>query len=380
MRVLAVIGIVAVGVLALLAWTQRRPQPFFVSGFVEAEDVRVGSRVGGRVARVEAVEGQSVKQGETLLILEPHDLQERRAEAAAQLAARQAVLTRLQTGYRKEEIEQARARRDRAQSELDKLIAGSRPLEIKILEDRVEVARADLVEAEAEYQRVAALYEKDHAVKKEMDEAVRQVDGARARSAAARDELSLAREGTRAEDLAAARFALAEAQQALALMEGGYRVEEIEQTRAEVEALQAALAAIDKQLSELTVVAPRDGVIEALDLQPGDLVGPNAPLLTLLLRDAPYVRAFVPENRLTIKPQQDAAVRVDSFPGRTFHGHVTFIASQGEFTPNNVQTPEERVKQVFRIKVVVDDPSGELRPGMSADVFLDRNEYPDGDD
>lgn len=371
MRTLVIVGILTVGVLVLLSWTRHRPRPFYVSGFVEVEDVRVGSRVGGRVARVEVQEGQVVRRGETLLVFEPYDFQERRAEAVAQLAARRAVLMRLEAGFRKEEIEQAKARRDRTASELDKLMAGARPLEISILEDRVAVAQAELVEAEAEYRRVADLYENDRAVRREMDAAVRQLDVARARAAVARDELSLAREGARSEEIASARFALVEAQQALALLEAGYRPEEIDQVRAEVQALEAAVAAIDRQIAELTVTAPHDGVVEALDLQPGDLVAPGSPVLTLLLRESPYVRAFVPENRLALTIGQIVHVRVDSFADRTFTGRVMFIAGQGEFTPNNVQTPEQRVKQVFRIKVVVDDPSGMLRAGMSADVYFE---------
>ena len=84
-----------------------------------------------------------------------------------------------------------------------------------------------------------------------------------------------------------------------------------------------------------------------------------------------WVRAYVPENRLAFNLNDEVTVTVDSHPNRTFRGRVTFIASQAEFTPNNVQTPEERSKQVFRIKVTLIDGLDVLRPGMPADVLLE---------
>ena len=84
-----------------------------------------------------------------------------------------------------------------------------------------------------------------------------------------------------------------------------------------------------------------------------------------------WVRAYVPEDRLDLELGQPVSISVDSYPGRTFAGHVSFIARQAEFTPGNVQTPEERSRQVFRIKIELDAGDGELRPGMIADVWLD---------
>ena len=107
-----------------------------------------------------------------------------------------------------------------------------------------------------------------------------------------------------------------------------------------------------------------------IDLQPGDLVAPNAPVLSLLDTGHLWVRAYVPENRLDIQVGQKVPITVDSFPGKTFSGHISFISRQAEFTPNNVQTPEERSKQVFRIKVEIDEGRDVLRPGMTADVVL----------
>ena len=106
-------------------------------------------------------------------------------------------------------------------------------------------------------------------------------------------------------------------------------------------------------------------------MEPGDLVSPNAPVLSIMDTAELWVRAYVPENELGISIGQPVAVTVDSFPGEPFRGRIAFIARRAEFTPNNVQTPEERSKQVFRIKVTLEQGLDRLRPGMAADVWLD---------
>lgn len=364
------ISLVAVA-LAALWWSQRDTGPFFVSGFVEAESIRVGSRVGGRVKAVHVHEGHTAKPGETLVELEPYDLNERLAEARAQLAARKALLSKLQAGYRAEEREQARARRDRAKAVLDRLTAGLRPLEIQIRQDRLDLARANLKIAETDFDRVKRLFEQGNAVRTEMDEATNRLNAARAEESVARDELALAQEGSRGEDIAEARAMLEDAQQALGMMQAGFRAEEIAEAAAQVQAAEATVAVIERQIGELNVVTPVESIVEAIDLQPGDLIAPNAPVVSLLDLRELWVRAYVPENRLDIQLGQKVTLRVDSFPGRRFAGHVSFVSRDAEFTPSNAQTPEERSKQVFRIKVIIDEGRDVLRAGMSADVFLD---------
>jgi multidrug resistance efflux pump len=176
--------------------------------------------------------------------------------------------------------------------------------------------------------------------------------------------------GTRREDIERARAELEEAQQALALTNTGYRPEEIAAAKAARDAAQAALAAIRTRQKELRIVAPVDGTVEAQELQPGDLTLPGAPVLTIVDNQRLWVRAYLPENRLNVKFGQRLWVTVDSYPQRRFAGEVTFLARQAEFTPSNIQTPEERSKQVFRIKVTLKEGWDVLRPGMSADVWL----------
>ena len=369
---LAVLCVVlAASAVAWLYWRGSQAAPLIVSGFIEADAVRVGSRVGGRVADVLVNEGQRVRSGDLLYRLDPFDLRQRLAEAEAQLSAHQAEHDRLKAGYRPEEIAQAKARRDQAAATLEKLVAGPRPREIAIARERLKITQADLDLAESEHERVTRLRAEASAAETEFDQAVRELKRARAAVATAEQELALLEEGTRAEEVAETRAAHAHAEQALLWIERGFRAEDVAAAAAQAAAAQARVAAIQTQMTELNVLSPCDCVVEAIDLHPGDLVSANAPSLTLLDLSRLWVRTYVPELQLgQVSPGKKVSVRVDSFPDRWFAGHVTVVASDGEFTPRNVQTPEERGKQVFRVKVALQDGLDVLRVGMGADVLL----------
>lgn len=372
MRKFVIFAFAAVAVISWLYWGQSRPAAFVVSGFVEADDVRVGSRVGGRIASVVVGEGDRVRAGDTLFTLDLFDWQERLAQAKAMLAGAAAEHARLAAGYRSEESDQARARRDRAAATLEKLNAGPRAREIEIARERVKIAEANLELAQSEFDRVKGLREEASAAKVEYDQAVRELKRAQSESAAMKQELALLEEGTRIEELSEARAALAEAQAGVALIEQGFRVEDVARAAAQVEAARADVAAIETQMKELTVASPCDCVVESIRLRPGDLVAPNAPAVSLLDTSRMWVRSYVPEARLgQVKVGQTVPVRVDGFGGRCFYGRVSFLASEGEFTPRNIQTPEERGKQVFRVKVTIEEGADELRVGMGADVMFD---------
>jgi multidrug resistance efflux pump len=146
------------------------------------------------------------------------------------------------------------------------------------------------------------------------------------------------------------------------LLLAGTRPERIAQARAE-------LAMIDTQLNEMKIAAPTNCVLEVLSVKIGDVLAPNQQVATLLLTNHIWVRVFVPEPWLGhIKVGDAVSARVDAFPGKDFPGVIEQMNRQAEFTPRNVQTVEERIKQVFGVKVRLDNASNELRAGMSADV------------
>jgi HlyD family secretion protein len=230
------------------------------------------------------------------------------------------------------------ARRDQLAAQLAELEAGPRKEEIAAARAEWEAQTAQLELARTEARRAAELFAQKNISATEHDRALSAVHTLEKTAAAAQSRLELLLAGTRAERLAAAR---------------------------------AQLAELDTQLRELTVVAPTNCVLELLSVKVGDVVPANREVATLLLTHHLWVRVFVPEPWLgRVKLGGPASVRVDAFPGRDFKGTIEQIARAAEFTPRNVQTTDERVKQVFGVKVRLENLD-DLRAGMAADVRFD---------
>ncbi len=365
------LAVLALGLLGALWWSQQRSELVKVSGLLEVDDVRLGSRVGGRVRQVLVEEGQRVTAGQTLVELDPYDLMERQAQAAAQLAGAEADLQRLQQGFRVEEIAAAEAQHQRLAAVLERLQVGPRQEEIAAAQAAVAQAAANLKLAQLTFARTQEAFAGKAATQREMDLATQELEARKAALEVQRQQLAELQAGTRREQIAEAQAQLAQAKAEWDLKRNGYRPQEIAAAQAQVEAARAVVAALQQQVAELTVTAPVDGIIEAVDLRPGDLVAPNAPVLTMIDPLRLWVRAYVPENHLNLAVDHEVEVSVDSFPDRRFKGRVSYIARQGEFTPGNVQTPDERSKQVFRIKVLLAEGADVLRAGMAADVWLE---------
>ncbi|QDT29922.1 putative efflux pump membrane fusion protein [Gimesia panareensis] len=369
-----ILGLIALGVVLILALivSQNHTEPFKVSGFIEADDIRPGSRVGGRVKQVLINEGQQVIRGELLIELEPYDLLERRAEAEAALAEAKAYHSKLVAGFRPEEIAEASAKVDQLKARLTLLVNGPRRQEIESAVAELRLADAQYRLAKSQQSRIETLFAEKTASQDELDTANTELQVAAARKAVKEQALELLKEGTRKEEIDEARAQLTQAEDAWQLMKNGSRREDIEQAAATVKKTEANLQTIEKQISELKITSPADGVVEAVDLEPGDLVGSNVPVVSILDLDQLWVRCYVPENHLDIHVDQKVKVTIDSYPDREFAGVISFVSRQAEFVPRNVQTPEERSKQVFRVRVRLQNQERLLRPGMSADVWLDQ--------
>jgi multidrug resistance efflux pump len=363
--------VVAAALIGVIAYSQWRGKPNQVSGFIEADEIRLGSRVGGRVAKVLVEEGQRVRQGEVLVELEPFDLLELQRGAAAALAGAKAEYERLSAGFRPEEVLQAQARVAQLEAHLEMLKNGPREQEIQAARAYQQAAQSEGKLAQQNHQRLLSLAAKGAAPQEDLDSATDKLQAAQAMLVVREQQLGLLLAGTRQEELAQARAQLEEAQHTLQLTTKGYRTEEIAAAKAACDAAQSALDALQLRIDELKITAPVDGEVQALELHPGDLVVANAPVLSLLDQRHLWVRAYVPEDALHLQIGQSLRVTVDSYLGESFTGEVTFIAGQAEFTPSNVQTYDERVKQVFRIKVALQDGLDRLRPGMAADVHLE---------
>lgn len=363
--------LVASALIGLILYSQYRPQSNFVSGIVETDEIRLGSRVGGRVKAVHVNEGDSVVAGQSLIEFEPFDLAEREQQARAELAQREAALQKMQAGLRDEEIAQAEARFQQAAAELSLRTEGPRAEEIAAAQQRLAAAESELQLAEREFKRVAGLNQNNAISKSEFDKADEQSKRARAQVVVRQNELKIFQAGSRQQEIEQAQARVDELRSAWELAQKGYRDEDIAQARAARAAAAAALEVIRQQKQELTLTAPSSGVIDSLDLQPGDLVAPNAPVVTMLSRDRFWIRAYVPQRFLKIRVGQKLKVTLDSFPNEEFVGETTYVSSQAEFTPSNVQTPDDRAKLVYRIRVRLDsNDNRRLRAGMTANVWL----------
>jgi multidrug resistance efflux pump len=373
MRIRVILFVAFAVVLAgLLWWSQQRSEPVVVSGVIEADEIRIGSRVGGRVSQVLIEEGSVVAKGEKLLELEPFDLTELAAQNEQLYQQAKAEHDKRTRGFRSEEKAQAKARLAQAKARLEELTNGPRKQEIEAAQAEVAFAEAGRDLAKQNLDRIQSLAREDAATRQRLDQAESEARTAAAQVRARSEQLEQLQIGTRPEELAQAQAQVEEATGALSLLENGYRDEEIAEAYAAMQAADAARRSIQVQISELEVRAPLDGVVEAIELKPGDIVGANVPAIALIDMSHLWVRAYVPEDKVSLQIGQKVPLTVDSFPGETFTGRVTFIAREAEFTPNNVQTPEERSKQVFRIKVELETGLDKLRPGTAADVWIDK--------
>ena len=327
------------------------------SGTVEARNIRVGSKVGGRIDKVLVREGDTVEAGQVLISFDDKELQ-------ASLAQSRANAVKAERGFRPEEIAEARAAAAQAKAEYEQRRTGYRQEDIDAAEADLDRATADEVRTSLDFQRYDSLAQKDLVSKQQRDTAEANWKMAAALKQNAQHKLDELKRGYRPEEIASAEARYHQTEATLEKFEHGSRPEDIA-------AAHAALAYDEARYRERQVVAPSAATVEVLDVRPGDLIAPNAPIATLLERDQIYVRIYIPETEIgRVRVGQKAEIRVDSFPHQTFSGSVEQINQQAEFLPRNVQTREERVHQVFGVKVRIDDSSHRVLAGMAADVKL----------
>jgi len=327
------------------------------SGTVEARNIRVGSKVGGRIEKVLVREGDSVQQGQVLITFDDKELQ-------ASLNESRANAEKARRGYRPEEIAEARAAAAQAKADYEMKKNGYRKEDIDAAQADLERANADEVRTHLDFDRYEALAKKDLVSKQQRDTAEANWKVALAQRDNAQHKLAELQHGYRPEEIASAEAHYSQAQATLEKFEHGNR-------REDVDLASAGLSYDEARFRERQVVAPSAAIVEVLDVRPGDLIAPNTPVATLLEKDQIYVRIYIPETEFgRLKLGEKAEVRVDSFPKTVFEGTLEQINQQAEFLPRNVQTREERVHQVFGVKIRINDPAGRVLAGMAADVTL----------
>jgi HlyD family secretion protein len=366
-RVLILAGAVVAGGGYLAYRVHEQHRPYEWSGTVEARDITVGSRTGGRVKEVLVQEGDHVGAGQALIQLEPGDLEAQKQQAEGELNEAVANETKVEAGSRPEEIAEATARANEAAAALAEAEKGARAEDIAQAKARFEATQASVDKAEADARRARALVKTGAISTAEADDAEIALRTAIAQRDAQQQALDALVHGTRVEDVLQAAARASQARAAASLLKAGSRVEDVQAARAQVMAAKGRLEKIESDIAELTIRAPRPASVEALDLRPGDILGPNAPAATLLEDDQLYVRIYVPETRIgLVHVGQEVPISVDSFPNRTFRGVVEHIAEVGEYTPRNLETLEDRADEFFATRVGLREGKDTLRAGMAA--------------
>jgi HlyD family secretion protein len=288
-------------------------------GNVDIRQVQLAFNGSERIARMQAIEGEPVKQGQLLATLETVRLAQNVDLQQAQLASQQQIVSRMEHGSRPEEIRKAQA--------------------------DVEAARIDADNAEHSYQRLKTLVGQHFVAQQQADDARAAADAALAKHHALQETLKLAQLGPRKEDIAAA--------------------------RATMQAYQAALDVARKALADASLYAPDNGIVQERILEPGDMASPQRPVYTLALADPIWVRAYVQGPDLgKLKPGMPAEVGTDSYPGKRYRAWIGYISPSAEFTPKSVETTEVRSSLVYQVRIFVCNPQDELRLGMPATVTI----------
>ena len=318
---IAIIALVAIGAaLRFTVFSSGAADSILASGTVEATEADLGFQSPGRIDYIAVREGDGVEGGDELASLDRAELRARRRAAQAQSNAARARLEELERGFRAEEVAQGR-------------------VALRAAEQRMNDALRDM-------QRTRRLYEGGAVSQQVLDNHETAYELAKADYEGSKEQLQLLETGPRRERIAAQRAVLAQAE--------------------------AAVAQIDAALDFAVIRAPYAGLITVRHREPGETVPPGAPVLTLMNPDDRWVRIYVREDEVgRIGLGQRASITADADPKRTYDGEVVFIASQAEFTPRNVQTTQERVKLVYRVKVrITGDPDFDLKPGLAADVRI----------
>ena len=300
-------------------WASRKHEPLKIQGNVDIRQVNLGFRVNGRIREMRFEEGDPIRAGDLIALLDAGPYQDQVNLAKAQLAQSTANLTKAINGSRPQEIDQARA--------------------------QVAQAQANVENADLTFQRESDLRRTNAISKQEFDNATATRDANRAQ--------------------------LRSAQANLALLEAGSRREDIDAARAQVQHDQANLETAELNLSDCRLLAPTDGVIITRALEPGAIVAAGTSVYSLCFYSPVWIRTYVDEMDLgRIYPGMKALVYTDSNPEKPYEGQIGFISPVAEFTPKTVETRELRADLVFRLRVVVQHPDRYLRQGMPVTVRL----------
>jgi HlyD family secretion protein len=351
----------------------RQDGPRSFTGIVEIQEIRLGSKVGGRVESVQVLEGELAEKDQVLVTFEAPELKTQRQQAKAKLDSAVADFEKAKAGSRVEEKAAAKEALDAAKAHHKMMVAGSRDEEKREARSMFQAADADYTLAREEFDREARLagtassrtnYDTAKANRLRTQ---RQYERAKAH-------LDMVMAGSRVEEIEQSNAEVRRLQANYDLLIAGTRAEDIAMAAARAADARGKLEEYDAMLAETVVHSPSKVMVEVVSVRKGDLVPPNQPILRVLLAQDMWVRLYVPETDIwRIKKGAKVQVTVDG-SRNVFEGSVMQISSISEFTPRNVQSADERRHQVFGVKILVPDPRGVFKAGMAATVVFDRPE------
>ncbi|HWR49498.1 MAG TPA: efflux RND transporter periplasmic adaptor subunit [Bryobacteraceae bacterium] len=378
--------ILVVAAAAFFTWRQFRngdENIIRLSGNIELEEVNISFKLPGRLMERAAGEGDTVRRGTVLARLDQEQLASQRDRAKAGVAAASSMRDQVATSidFQRETLEAQIAQRQAeiraVEARLDELLAGSRDEEKAQAVAAADRARVEFERADKDLERAKDLRKNEDISASDFDQFRARRDAAAAALRQAEEQSRQVKEGPRKETIAAARAQLAQARASLRLAEAQRlelkrRKEELETRRADVNARRADVAIVESQLGDTVAVSPIDGIVLSEGAEQGEVIAAGTTVLTIGDVDHPWLRAYIGERDLgRVKIGTPVKVTTDSFPGKTYTGRVTFISSEAEFTPKQIQTPEERAKLMYRVKIELQNPNHELKSNMPADGVIE---------
>jgi HlyD family secretion protein len=367
----------------LYRWLNRNDNGhILISGNIELTEVKIAFKTAGRLVERAYDEGDAVKKGSIAARLDRDQLERQRERERAALAVAESSLVQLRTSiaYQRETLDGETAARTaelgQAEARLRELSTGSRPQEIQDAKAAVEAARTEHARARNDWERAKALFQNDDISASQNDQFRTAYERAAALLQQAEQRLALVTEGPRQENIDAAKAGVERARATVRLAQASRlelkrKEQELGARRADIDRAKAQIAVIESQLNDSEVTSPIDGVVLVKSAEVGETLGAGATVLTIGDLDHPWLRGYINETDLgRVKLRSKVKVTTDSFPGKVYWGTVSFISSEAEFTPKQIQTPEERVKLVYRVKVDLPNPGHELKSNMPADAEI----------
>jgi HlyD family secretion protein len=386
-RILILAIVVLAAAAAYLLYSKRNEQKpnkrIMVSGNIELTEVNIAFKTSGKLLERTVDEGDRVQKGQVIARLDHDQLSAQRESQAAALQSATAQLAQAETAlaWQREnmaaDLQQRKADRDSYQARLQELKNGSRPQEIEEAKAAVDSAQAEFDRAQRDWDRAQTLYKNDDISTAQYDQYRSRWESGSAALKQAKERQALVLAGPRKEQIESAAAQVQRAQAAIRLAETNAleikrREQELPLRRAEIARAKANLALIDTQIADTVVVSPVDGVVLVKSAEPGEVLAAGTSVVTIGDLNHPWLRAYINEPDLSrVKLGMKVDVTTDLKPPKTYQGRLSFISSEAEFTPKQIQTQEERVKLVFRIKIDIENPAQELKSNMPADAAID---------